>query len=94
MLSEKTIEAYLRTKVQTAGGIAYKFVSPGNAGVPDRLVMFPGGKIAFVELKAPGRVPTTLQFKQQRRISDFGFNVFVIDTKAKVDEFIKGMVGK
>lgn len=71
------------------GGIAYKFVSPGNTGVPDRLVLFPRGRIAFVELKAPGKKPTALQLLQQRRIKDLGFEVLVIDNKADVDKFIQ-----
>jgi len=88
---ERDIEAYLREKVKQLGGIAYKFVSPGNAGVPDRLVLLPGGRVVFVELKAPGRQPTPLQLRQQQRIRDLGFTVLVIDSKEEVDEFIKGV---
>jgi hypothetical protein len=88
---ERDIETYLRDQVKTAGGIAYKFTSPGNAGVPDRLVLLPGGRVVFVELKAPGRQPTPLQLRQQRRIRDLGFTVLVIDSKEEVDEFIKGV---
>ncbi|AGK95613.1 VRR-NUC domain-containing protein [Clostridium pasteurianum] len=87
-MRENVIESYLVKKVKEAGGRAYKFVSPGNAGVPDRLVLLPGGKIAFVELKAPGRKPTALQTVQQKRISDLGFRVYVIDNKKAVDNFI------
>jgi hypothetical protein len=87
-MRENVIESYLVKKVKEAGGRAYKFVSPGNAGVPDRLVLLPGGKIAFVELKAPGRKPTVLQTVQQKRISDLGFRVYVIDNKKTVDQFI------
>ncbi len=90
-MRERDIETYLRDQVKTAGGIAYKFTSPGNAGVPDRLVLLPGGRVVFVELKAPGRQPTPLQLRQQRRIRDLGFTVLVIDSKEEVDEFIKGV---
>ncbi len=90
-MRERDIEAYLRDQVKAIGGIAYKFVSPGNAGVPDRLVLLPGGRVVFVELKAPGRQPTPLQLRQQRRIRDLGFTVLVIDSKEEVDEFIKGV---
>lgn len=90
-MREKDIEKYLRDKVKRLGGIAYKFVSPGNAGVPDRLVLMPGGRIVFVELKAPGKKSTPLQRLQQKRISDLGFDVRVLDDKAKVDAFIKEM---
>lgn len=87
---EKDVEEYLRDQVKAAGGRAYKFVSPGNAGVPDRLVLLPGGKITFVELKAPGRKPTKLQLLQHKKLDALGFCVWVIDSKAGVDSFIKG----
>lgn len=88
-MRENVIEAYLRDRVKTIGGKAYKFVSPGNSGVPDRLVLLPGGKCIFVELKAPGKVPTPIQIQQHRKIRALGFIVLVIDSKDKVDEFIR-----
>jgi hypothetical protein len=90
-MRERDIETYLRDKVKKAGGKAYKFESPGNDGVPDRLVLFPGNKVYFVELKAPGKKPRPLQIKQMRDISAFGCNVRVIDNKAGVDDFIAGV---
>lgn len=93
-MKEKVIEEYLRNKVRDAGGRAYKFVSPGNDGVPDRIVLLPGPRVAFVELKAPGKKPTKLQDLQQKRIKDLGFEVLTIDSKSGVDEFIKGMIGR
>ncbi len=92
-MRERDIEAYLRDQIKRLGGIAYKFVSPGNAGVPDRLVLLPAGRVAFVELKAPGKKPTALQELQQKRIAGLGFKVLVIDSKEQVDEFIKEMLG-
>ena len=50
MESEKTTEAYLRDRVKALGGRSYKWVSPGCSGVPDRIVVMPGGRIVFVEL--------------------------------------------
>jgi len=88
-LREKDIEQYLREQVKAAGGKAYKWVSPGNNGVPDRIVMFPEARIVFVELKAPGKTPSDLQKAQIRRITKLGFDVFVIDSKSGVDEFIQ-----
>ena len=55
MAAEKTIERKLVQAVHLMGGLALKFVSPGLDGVPDRVVLLPGGKAAFVELKAPGK---------------------------------------
>lgn len=87
-MREKIIEQYLRNEVKVAGGRAYKFVSPGNTGVPDRIVLLPEGKIVFVELKAPGKKPSAMQLMQQNRIKSLGFRVLVIDGKEKVDELI------
>ena len=95
-MSEKIIESYLRDQVKAIGGKAYKFVSPGNDGMPDRLVCLPGGKMVFVELKAPGKKPTPLQTVQHERLRDLGFWVMVIDSKAAVEwaiEKFKGLIG-
>jgi hypothetical protein len=100
---ERDIEAYLRdeTKKLTVNGVsakAYKFVSPGNDGVPDRLLALPTGQAVFVELKAPGKKSTELQRKKQQELADLGFVVFSdIDTKERVDgviRYCKGLVGK
>jgi len=88
-MREKEIEEYLRDQIKSIGGKAYKFVSPGNVGVPDRLVLLPGGVIAFVELKAPGKKPTPIQLAQHKKISNLGFKVIVIASKAGVDELIR-----
>lgn len=88
-MRENQIEAYLRDRVKALGGKAYKFVSPGNSGVPDRLVCLPYGKGVFVELKAPGKTPTKMQELQQNRLKQMGFDVWVIDSKEAVDGFIE-----
>lgn len=90
-MREKEIETYLRDRVRQIGGIAYKFVSPGNDGVPDRLVCLPGGISVFVELKAPGQHARPLQIHQQGRLKRLGFRVDVIDSKAQVDDWIGEM---
>ena len=87
-MAEKDIELYLRDEVKKVGGRAYKFVSPGNAGVPDRLVLLPGGTAIFVELKARGNKSTALQLAQQKRIEKLGFPVYVIDSEHGVDELL------
>ena len=93
-LKEKDIEKYLRDEIKKVGGIAYKFVSPGNAGVPDRLVLLPDGLIFFVELKAPGKKTRKIQDIQIQRIRKLRFSVWTIDSKDKVDhliDFVKGI---
>lgn len=94
MAREKAIEAYLRDEVKKLGGTAYKFVSPGNAGVPDRLVLLPGGKIEFVELKAPGKEPTALQKAQATKLRALGFKVHVISSRLGVDVFMNMLLTK
>jgi hypothetical protein len=84
-MRENAIEAYLRDRVKEIGGKAYKFVSPGNDGVPDRLVCLPGGRVIFVELKAPGKKPTELQVRQQSNLQRLGCWVMVLDSKMDVD---------
>ena len=60
-MREKIIEQHLVKAVKNSGGIAPKLVCPGFDGMPDRLVLLPGGKIGFVEVKAPGKEPRPLQ---------------------------------
>lgn len=76
---ESTIESRLRKEAKIRGGMAVKFVSPGLSGVPDRLVLMPKGRMAFVELKAPGKTPRQLQLKRKRQLESLGFSVYVID---------------
>ena len=87
-MKEKTLERILVRMVKNMGGIALKFVSPGMAGVPDRLVLFPGEKIAFVEMKAPGKKPTALQRLRHAQLRSLGFRVFVIDGKEQIEEML------
>ena len=88
-MREKEVEQYLVKKVKEIGGKAFKFVSPGNAGVPDRMVCLPGGRIFFVELKAPGGKTTALQDLQIKKLYDLGFNVMVTDNKETIDRLIE-----
>ena len=88
-MRESTVEKRLKRGVEALGGLCEKFVSPGKRSVPDRLVSLPGGRIVFVELKAPGKEPTPLQEKDHKRRRTLGFDVRVIDTVEKVDEFLE-----
>lgn len=78
---ESVIEANLVKQVKAAGGTAYKFTSPGRRGVPDRLVLLPGGRVVFVECKAPGEVPRPDQEREHNRLRALGFTVIVLDSK-------------
>ena len=82
-VNEKYIERKLVEKVRERGGLAFKFVSPGADGVPDRLVLLPGKRIAFVELKSPGKMMRPLQLRQKEKIERLGFSVYCVDS---VDE--------
>lgn len=93
-MKEKEIEAYLRTRISSFGGRAYKFISPGNDGVPDRLVCLPGGKAIFVELKTTGGKLRPLQAMQIHRLQDLGFPVLIINSKNQVDALIESLGGE
>lgn len=89
--SEKQIEHALTLMVKARGGIAPKFVSPSFAGMPDRLVLLPGGVFAFAELKAPGMKPRALQLARHRLLKDLGFKVYVIDGIEQIEEVLNGL---
>jgi hypothetical protein len=83
-MREKTIEAKLVTAVRELGGLALKFISPGLDGVPDRLVLLPGGRMAFIELKAPGKKMRPLQVRRKRQLEALGFLVYCIDRPEQI----------
>ena len=78
-MREKVIENQLNQAVRRSGGLALKFVSPGFNGVPDRLLLFTGGRAAFCEVKAPGQKPRPLQVHRMEQLRRLGFKAFVID---------------
>ena len=81
---EKVIEKKLVAEVKKMGGIAAKFVSPGLDGMPDRLVLLPNRKVAFVELKAPGMKPRPLQLRRIKQLQKLGFVCYVVDNADKI----------
>ena len=85
---EKEIEAYLVKRMKAIGGECYKFVSPARRGVPDRMCVFPDGKVVFAELKAPGKKPTKLQEVEMQKLRDLHQTVYVVDHTAQVDNMI------
>ena len=84
-MREKTIETKLVQAVRAKGGLAPKFTSPGFDGVPDRLVLLPGGKVAFIELKAPGKTLRPLQVRRKRQLEALGFSVYCIDSTGQIE---------
>ena len=87
-MRERTLERKLTQSVANMGGLALKFVSPGMSGVPDRLLLFPEGKIAFVEMKAPGKHPTKLQRLRHEQLRNLGFRVYVVDSIDQIGELL------
>ncbi len=87
-MREQRIERQLVQQVSKLGGLALKFVSPGMAGVPDRLLLFPGGKAVFVETKAPGKKPRPLQVHRHEQLRALGFRVYVIDEMKQIREVL------
>ena len=79
-MREKQIEQKLVQAVRKSGGMCLKFVSPNFDGMPDRLILLPSGKIAFAELKAPGKKPRPLQLARHKTLMGLGFRVYVIDS--------------
>lgn len=80
-MRESELETKFKSLIHQAGGKAYKFISPGNDGVPDRLVILPGGKIGFVELKQTGRKPGKLQEFRMRELEQMGCFTAVVDSE-------------
>lgn len=87
--ARKKIEQKLVTAVKKHGGICPKFVSPGFDGMPDRLLLLPHGRFAFVEVKAPNQKPRPLQLSRHRLLRRLGFRVYVLDALEDIDKIIK-----
>ena len=92
-MTEKYIEQKLVKAVKERGGIAPKFVSPGLDGVPDRIVLLPMGRIAFVEVKSPGKKPRPLQLARHEMLRKLGFKVFILDDAADIEKILKEIGG-
>ena len=81
---EKTIEKRLVAETKLRGGMAVKLVCPSVDGMPDRLVLLPESRVAFVELKAPSKLPRPLQIKRKRQLEALGFMVYIIDSVEQI----------
>lgn len=85
---ERDIEQKLRCRVEAHGGLCLKWVCPGWAGVPDRIVLLPGGRVCFVETKRPkgGRL-SALQRKWHEKLTAKGFRVYVVWRQTDLQAF-------
>lgn len=86
--SEKTLEARLRKEVEALGGKALKLMSQLHRGLPDRLVLMPGGLAFFVELKSTGKKPTGLQTHCHDQLRQMGFEVYVVDSTESLEKAV------
>lgn len=88
-MRESALERMLKTKVEKADGECWKFVSPGLRGVPDRICIFPGGRIAFVEMKKEGGELSALQKKRLKRLAILGVSCYVLNSVDLVETFVE-----
>lgn len=90
-MRERDVEHALTRAVETAGGLCWKFVSPSLAGVPDRIVILPDGKIGFIEVKAPGRPPRPIQQRRLAQIRKLGIPALVLDHPTQIEGAINAI---
>jgi hypothetical protein len=90
--SEKLVERKLVELIKLNGGMCIKLLCNHILGLPDRLCLFPGAKIAFVELKTTGEKPKKIQLYMHTKLRKLGFEVFVIDSVQGVKDFVEFMV--
>ena len=88
LIKEKDIEKALVRAVKAKGGMCVKLTSAGTDGLPDRLLLMIGGRVAFVEVKAPKQKPRPLQVAMMRKLERLGFKCFVIDDISQIKEVL------
>lgn len=88
-MKESAIESKLVRGVQQAGGLCYKFTSPGNPGVPDRIAVLPGGRVVFIELKTEVGGLSNIQRWQIHELQARGAEVRVLKGLAQAQEFLR-----
>lgn len=87
-MQESRVEARLVRGVKALGGLCWKFVSPGTAGVPDRIVLLPGGRVALVELKQKTGRLSAIQRLRRRELRQVGAEVWTLYGPSDVDRFL------
>ena len=91
---ERDVERKLTEGIKALGGLSYKFISPGNAGVPDRIVILPGGHVVFVELKTWRGQLTVLQMRQIERLRARGCTVRILHGELEVERYLAELKGR
>ena len=92
-MKEQAIEQFLVKGCQKRGWFCVKLAATGWAGMPDRMILGPGGKVCFVELKSPGKKPRKLQSYRLQQLAGLGFWARVVDSKEGAQELMDGFGG-
>lgn len=88
LLSEKALEAYLVKRVKMLGGVALKYSNPTYTGFPDRLLLLPGGRTAWCELKSRGKKPRAVQQARIQQLRELGQAVYVVSSRGEIEKMI------
>jgi len=88
-MEEQKLEKLLVKQVKACGGIAPKLLCPGFDGMPDRLLLLPGGKCGFVEVKRFGQKPRPLQTARHELLRRLGFQIHVLDKPEQIEVIIR-----
>jgi hypothetical protein len=91
-VSEKSIERYLVEKAKENGMLCLKYSNPNMVGYPDRLLVLPGAKVIWVELKSKGKKPAKIQAQRHKELAELGHRVLVIDNKNDIDILIESLI--
>lgn len=88
MAAESRLERRFKREIERRSGQAYKFTVPGIRGMPDRIILLPGARAIFVEMKAPGESLRPLQAKRAEQLRALDFPVYCIDSIKGITDFI------
>lgn len=89
---EKDIEKKVCAWAKQQGCLVYKFTSPSQRSVPDRMFVLPYGTVVFIEFKAPGKVPTELQRKELLKLTDQGVRASWSDNSEQAIQWLQNRI--